>query len=112
VGIKDLRFGAIAEDDWKGSAPDDLLRNTVSYVPALEGVNHHFVTAVITSDPAHPVGALVGDLMVRPASGIGQGRRRRIEATEVRVIGGRRHFDLLHDPEVQDQVMGWLSYPT
>jgi pimeloyl-ACP methyl ester carboxylesterase len=112
VGIKDLRFGAIAEDDWKGSSPDDLLRNTVSYVPALEGVNHHFVTAVITSDPAHPVGALVGDLMVRPASGIGQGRRRRIEATEVRVIGGRRHFDLLHDPEVQDQVMGWLSYPT
>jgi pimeloyl-ACP methyl ester carboxylesterase len=112
VGIKDLRFGAIAEDDWKAAAPDDLLRNTVSYVPALEGVNHHFVTAVITSDPAHPVGALVGDLMVRPASGIGQGRRRRIEATEVRVIGGRRHFDLLHDPDVQDQVMDWLSYST
>jgi pimeloyl-ACP methyl ester carboxylesterase len=109
VGIKDLRFGAIAEDDWRGSEPDALLHNTVSYLPTLEEVDHHFVTAVITSDPAHPVGALVGDLMVRPASGTGQGRRRRIEATDVRVLGGRRHFDLLHDPEIQDQVMDWLS---
>lgn len=109
VGIKDLRFGAIVDEDWLGSEPDALLRNTVSNVPPLHGVDHHFVAAVITSDPAHPVGALVGDLMVRPASGTGQGRRRQIEATDVRVLGGRRHFDLLHDPEVLEQVLAWLS---
>jgi len=109
VGIKDLRFGATVEDDWRGAEPDALLRNTVTEVPLLEGVDHHFVAAVITSDPEHPVGALVGDLMVRPGSGVGRGRRRQIDATDVRVLGGRRHFDLLHDPEVQDQVTEWLS---
>ncbi|MEX2250789.1 MAG: hypothetical protein WD895_01820, partial [Acidimicrobiia bacterium] len=108
AGIKDLRFGAVVEDDWRDVEPDALLHNTVSNVPLFEGADHHFVAAVITSDPAHPVGALVGDLMVRAASGTGQGRRRRIEATDVQVLGGHRHFDLLHDPEVQDQVLAWL----
>ena len=109
VGIKDLRFGAIVEDDWLGTDPDALLHDTVTNIPPLEGVDHHFAAAVITADPAHPVGALVGDLMVRAASGTGQGKRRQIEATNVRVLGGRRHFDLLHDPEVLDQVMTWLT---
>jgi len=109
VGIKDLRFGAIVEDDWQGAEPDALLHNTVSNVPPLEGADHHFVAAVITSDPTHPVGALLGDLMVRAASGTGRGRRRHIEATDVRLLGGRRHFDLLHDREVLDQVLAWLT---
>jgi pimeloyl-ACP methyl ester carboxylesterase len=112
VGIKDLRFGAIVEEDWLGADPDALLHNTVGKVPLLEGADHHFVAAVITSDPAHPVGALFGDLMVRAASGTGIGRSRHIEATEIRVLGGRRHFDLPHDDEVLDQVMAWLTTST
>jgi pimeloyl-ACP methyl ester carboxylesterase len=112
VGIKDLRFGAIIEEDWLGKEPDALLRNTVTNIPPLEGVDHHFAAAVVTSDPTHPVGALVGDLMVRAASGTGQGRGRRIEATDIRVLGGRRHFDLIHDAEVLDQVMTWLTNST
>jgi hypothetical protein len=78
----------------------------------LEGADHHFVAAVITSDPAHPVGAFLGDLMVRVASGTGRGRSRHIEATEIRVLGGRRHFDMPHDAEVLDQVMAWLTTST
>jgi pimeloyl-ACP methyl ester carboxylesterase len=112
VGIKDLRFGAIVEHDWRGAEPDALLNDTVSDIPAPEGVDQHFVAAVITSDPAHPIGALLGDLMVRVASGTGRGRRRRIEATEVRVLTGRRHFNLLHDREVVDQVLDWLTKST
>ena len=108
-GIKDLRFGAIVEDDWLGAEPDALLHNTVGTVPPLPGAAHHFVAAVVTSDPAHPVGVLMGDLMVRAASSTGRGKRRRIEATHVRVLGGRRHFDLLHDRDVIDQVLTWLT---
>jgi pimeloyl-ACP methyl ester carboxylesterase len=109
VGIKDLRFGAIVEDDWRDAEPDALLHNTVDTVPTLPGAAHHFVAAVVTSDPAHPVGVLLGDLMVRAASGTGRGRRRSIEATHIRVLGGRRHFDLLRDREVIDQVLTWLN---
>jgi len=109
VGIKDLRFGAIREEDWKGFDPDALLRDVVGDSPPPEGVQHHFIAGVITADPNHPLGVLVGDLIVRVGSGTGRSRRRRIEATNVRVFGGRRHFDLLHDAVVHDQVRSWLA---
>jgi pimeloyl-ACP methyl ester carboxylesterase len=109
VGIKDLRFGAIVESDWDDAGIDALLTDKVGSLPALDSVDHHFVAAVVTSDPAHPLGAVLGDLMVRAGSGTGRGRRRRIDATEVRVLGGRKHSGLLHDFEVQNQVLDWMS---
>jgi pimeloyl-ACP methyl ester carboxylesterase len=112
AGIKDLRFGAAIEDDWSGSDPDALLSDTVGDLLLPEGVDHHFVAAVITSNPKHPVGLLLGDLMVRVPSGTGRGARRHVGATEVRVVGGRRHFDLLDDPRVVDQVLAWATRPS
>jgi hypothetical protein len=106
VGIKDLRFGAIVEEDWRGTDPDALLRDTVGDHPLAPGVSHHFVAGVITADPIHPVGVLMGDLMVRSASGTG---RQQLDPTNVVVLGGMNHFDLLHDPAVIDHVMGWLA---
>ena len=108
-GIKDLRFGAIREEDWHGVDPDVLLRDVVGDIPPSKGVEQHFVAGVITADPNHPVGVLVGDLIVRVGSGTGRGRRRRIKATNVRVFGGRRHLDLLHDAVVHEQVRSWLA---
>ncbi|MEA3502860.1 MAG: hypothetical protein U9R47_08810 [Actinomycetota bacterium] len=108
VGIKDLRFGAIVEDDWSGADPDALLRNTVGDHPLLPGIGHHFVAGVVTSNPTHPVGALVGDLVVRVASGTGG---QHLEPGKVVVVGRKNHFDLIHDPEVIDSVMGWLAAP-
>ena len=86
-----------------------MLGDTVGDTGALEGVQEHFIAGVITSEPGHPMGALLGDLVVRVGSGIGRGRRRRIEAKDVRVIGRRRHFDLVRDPEVHEQVREWLG---
>ncbi len=109
AGIKDLRFGAIREDDWEGADPDALLDDGVDDVPLPEGVRQHFVAGIITAEPTHPIGVLVGDLIIRVGSGTGRGRRRRIDAADVRVFAGRGHVDLLHDPVVHDQVREWLS---
>jgi pimeloyl-ACP methyl ester carboxylesterase len=111
VGIKDLRYGAIRREDWGESDLDAVLGDTVGDTGALEGVQEHFIAGVITSEPGHPMGALLGDLVVRVGSGIGRGRRRRIEAKDVRVIGRRRHFDLMSDPQVHEQVREWLGVP-
>ncbi|MEA2023257.1 MAG: hypothetical protein U9N79_03080 [Actinomycetota bacterium] len=105
AGIKDLRFGAIVEDDWAGGDPDALLRNTVGDHSLPSGIDHHFVAGVVTSDPEHPVGAIVGDLVVRPGSGTAQ----HIEPQSATVIGGRSHLDLLDDPAVIAGVMGRLA---
>jgi pimeloyl-ACP methyl ester carboxylesterase len=106
VGIKDLRFGAIVDDDWVGVDPDALLDNTVGDHSLPPDVNTHFVAGVVTSDPAHPIGLIAGDLWVRAASGTGG---EALEPTNVVVLGGVNHFDLCHDPTVIDHVMGWLA---
>lgn len=108
-GIKDLRFGAIRDDDWHEADPDPLLRDVVDDVPLPNGIEQHFVAGVITADPSHPVGLLVGDLVVRVGSGTGRSRNRRVEATHLRVFGGRNHTDLVHDPDVHAQVSAWLG---
>jgi hypothetical protein len=105
-GIKDLRFGAIMEDDWSGTDPDALLRNTVGDHPLPSGIRHHFVAGVATADSAHPLGATVGDLVVRTNSATG---RRNLSPTNVAVLGGLRHLDLPRDPVVAGRVMAWLT---
>jgi pimeloyl-ACP methyl ester carboxylesterase len=84
-GIKDLRYGVPS--------------------PRVEGVAHHFVAGVVTANPAHPFGALVGDLMVRPTSGAATD----LEPANVEVIGGVHHFDLLHDAGVVERILDWLD---
>jgi pimeloyl-ACP methyl ester carboxylesterase len=95
-GIKDLRSGSIGHA--QDLEPDEVAQAS--------HIRHHFVGGVITSDPAHPIGAIVGDLMVRPASST---RAPTLEPANVVVLGGVSHFDLLHEPAVIDQVMGWLA---
>ncbi len=107
AGIKDLRLGSIVAGD-RGDV-DRYSPASVDNFEILEGVDHLFVAAVVSSDPGHPLGVLFGDLMVRPGSGTGRGRRRRIEAKEVRVLGGLRHSGLIHDANLQNLVIEWLT---
>lgn len=91
-GIKDLRLGSI------GLAPEAA--------PLLADVRYHLVAGVVTTDPAHPFGAVVGDLMVRPASGT---TAPTLDPATAVVLGGTHHFGLLHDSAVIDHVMRWVS---
>ncbi len=109
VGIKDLRYGAVTEEDWLGFDPDELLNDVVVDLPSSQEVDQHFIAGVITTEPRHPIGALAGDLIVRVGSGTGRGRRRRVDANDTHVVGGKRHPDLLHDAAVHEQVRAWLA---
>lgn len=103
AGLKDLRSGSIGGDDLPTRDEGGTL-----VVPEPEGITQHFIAGVLTGDPGHPVGTLLGDLIVRVPSGTGRGRWRRVDATHVAVIGGRRHFELARDPAVAEQVRQWL----
>ena len=91
VGIKDLRTGPIIDDIQP------------------EGIEQHFIAGSVTREPSHPVGALVGDLVVRVRSATGQGRQRRVEASDVMVVGGRHHSSLIHDADVHSSIRNWLT---
>lgn len=80
------------------------LRNGVDHWP--DGVHHHVIAGAITTEPNHPCGVLFGDLVVRVSSAIG--RSHQSSSSDVLVVGGRNHANLLHDPEVILHTRRWL----
>jgi pimeloyl-ACP methyl ester carboxylesterase len=111
VGIKDLRFGALRDEDWQGTDVDALLANRSGDVPLLDGAAHYFIAATVTGDPLHPLGFAVGDLLVRAASAFGRGRLRRTQfpIENGRHFGPLHHLELLNHPDLYDQMRRWLE---
>ena len=106
-GIKDLRFGALVDDDWREADPDEFLRDRCGEVPFLAHATYHFVA---TSAAPTAVGKVFGDHLVRPYSASGRGRSRRIpfEDDNGLVLTGLHHFDLLNHPDIYHRLHHWL----
>lgn len=112
AGIKDLRHGYLIEDDWRGCDPDTCLADHRSAVPLLETANHYALAATVTRDPAHPLGRIVGDLLVQPASAHGRhprGRHIPFPIDGRRHLGSLHHFDLLNHPAVYHALRAGLD---
>jgi pimeloyl-ACP methyl ester carboxylesterase len=113
AGIKDLRFGYLVEEDWRGRDADALLANHRHEIPFLESAAHYFVGATVTASPSHPVGYLLGDTLVRfpSASGGGATHARRVPFRDEhgRHLGGTTHLRLLNHPAVYEQIRFWLT---
>jgi pimeloyl-ACP methyl ester carboxylesterase len=112
AGVKDLGYGYVVDEDWEGHDPDAFWSNTGTVVPFLESANHYFVSATLTRDGEHPVGRLIGDLLVRRASAWsheGCGEQLQFPIDRYSHLGGANHFDLLNHPAVYDQLRRWLT---
>ena len=68
-------FGRIL--DWRSVGVHDLVAGLAEDVPPLPHARYHLVSATVTASRRHPVGDLVGDLLVRPRSAYGRDRRGR-----------------------------------
>jgi pimeloyl-ACP methyl ester carboxylesterase len=111
-GIKDLRYGYVLEGDWAGCDQDSCVHDHRGDVPLLAGADHYTISATVTSDHGSPLGAVVGDLLVQPASAHGRrGRRQHIpfRPESGHGIGGLHHFDLLNYPAVWTAMRGLLG---
>ena len=112
--IKDLRHGYVL-DDWAACDPGGCQHNHRRDVPLLPGASHYAISAVISTNPESPLGSLVGDLLVQPASAQGRhGPRQYIPfaVEETRKHGGMHHFDLLNHPDVWTSMRNLLGAPT
>ncbi|MBW0015700.1 hypothetical protein [Mycobacterium sp.] len=109
-GTKDLRYGALLDEDWRDCDPDEFLRDRCHEVPFLPGAVYHFVAT--TAGPG-AVGAFLGDHLVRPHSASGAGKRRRIpfEQDHGLTLTGLHHFDLLNHADIYAKLHHWLSQP-
>jgi pimeloyl-ACP methyl ester carboxylesterase len=110
AGIRDLRAGSLVDEDWQGRDLDGLRAAAVAEVPLLEGATHCFVSASLTRTARHPVGRLVGDLLVLEPSAAGRSRKRHIGFREQDGlhVGGATHFALLNHPAVYARLREWL----
>jgi pimeloyl-ACP methyl ester carboxylesterase len=97
-GMKNLRDGAGVADMWGGAV---AVQSEGATVP----IREHVIAAVVTGDRSHPVGLIAGDLVVRVGSAIAASDG----AENVKVLGRRRHFDLLADREIIEQLVSWLG---
>lgn len=112
VGIKDLRYGALIDEDWNGADPDDWGPDPCTDIPLLETASHYVIGATLTRDSRHPLGRVIGDLLVLYPSSAGvsrSGRRIAFEVDNSRHLGGLNHFHLLNHPRVYDQMLTWLT---
>jgi pimeloyl-ACP methyl ester carboxylesterase len=111
AGVKDLRYGALVEQDWRDCDPDEFLRDRCTEVPFLPHTAYYFIGTTVTSQRDHPLASIIGDLFVQFPSASGTGRRRRIPfaVDNGRHLGGLHHFDLLNHPDVYHQIRTWLS---
>lgn len=111
LGVKDLRYGAIVEEDWDGFDPDEFMRDRCTEVPFLDHVTYCFLSASVTWDANHPAGRLIGDGMVRRPSASGEGSAARVPfaLSDRRHLGGLGHMSLLNHPDVYAQLRRWLG---
>lgn len=75
-GIKDMRYGAVVDEDWAGADPDELLRDRTTEAQLADGVGYYAVAATLTRSPRDPL-AVVGDLIVHHESATADSVRRR-----------------------------------
>ena len=114
AGIKDLRHGALLDEDWQGHDPDERRPEQHQVVPLIAGVDYYFAAASLGRDGRDPLGHLLGDLLVRHDSAVGihnnELKHLNIRPENCRVFHEKNHFDLLDDPLVQQQVVDWFGF--
>ena len=102
AGIKDLRFGYTIEDEWSGENPDGFLEDNRHDAPLLDDVGYYSIAATVTHNPKHPMGILLGDLLVRLPSAAGHTSKptRRIPFHSGQILSGMTHLHMANHPEV------------
>jgi triacylglycerol lipase len=116
AGIKDLRHGALVDEDWRGVDPDALRDAGARAIPLLAHASHHFLSATVTADPDHPVARIIGDLLVRVPSATGEKLVREsfpIETGPIETgrLGGVMHHQLQNHPAIYERIREALSAP-
>lgn len=102
-------FGRIL--DWRSVGVHDLVVGLAQDVPPLPHARYRLVSATLTASARHPVGHVVGDLLVRQRSAYGRDRygAELFPGADVLHVGRADHFDLLNHPEVERALRDWLG---
>ena len=102
-------FGRIL--DWRSVGVHDLVAGLAEDVPPLPRARYRLVAATLTGSQRHPVGHLLGDMLVRVPSAYGRDRygAELFPDADVLHVGRTDHFGLLNHPEIHRALLDWLA---
>lgn len=113
VGIKDLRHGNLLDEDWRRQSGAAGRKDRRRPVPLLPDVDYHFVAATVGRHEQDLTGHVLGDLLVRTDSARGKHHKEHhlldVGSDNIRVFHNMHHFGLLHDKQVQRQIIDWFK---
>ncbi len=115
AGIKDLRFGAIVDEDWQEQDPDAHQRPVPHLVAPLPRAGYLIIAGSVTADPDHPLTRLIGDALVTPSSASGslddQTGGGLFPGASVRLFPKVTHIALASRPEIYEAIDRWWPEP-
>ena len=115
AGIKDLRFGALVDEDWSGYDPDQLRWPRRHTVPLLATADHYVIAGSLAGRTDHPAARVLGDPLVTHFSATGQTLTSwgttLFPGTHVRTLPRVGHLALAHHDDVYDQILAWWTAP-
>lgn len=102
-------FGRIL--DWRSLGVHDLVAGLAEEVPPLPHARYRLVAATVTASSRHPVGHVVGDLLVRVESARGRDRwgGDLFPDADFLHVGRTDHFGILNHPEIHRALREWLA---
>ncbi len=113
AGIKDLRYGLLVEEDWKGKDPDSFANSEKTHVPLLPHTQYYVITGTVMKNPNHFLSQFFGDAIVGKWSAKGKSGNSKYDLTfsdkHIREFPGIHHIQLMHDERVYEQVRDWMK---
>lgn len=103
-GIKDLRFGLMADQDWRDRPYDDRLYMERTVIPPLPGVDYHVLVGTLPENHESPIARFFGDGLTSKRSAMGESIVSAHDPLRAlgtyRIFPGTGHFDILINPDV------------
>ena len=111
AGIRDLRFGSIADEDWLEKDPDAQVRPVPHRVAVLRRAAYLIIAGGVGADADHPLTQVFGDAFVTPSSASGalgdMADEVLFPGSTVRLFPKMNHIALAHRPEVYAEIDRW-----
>ncbi|MCB0416908.1 MAG: alpha/beta fold hydrolase [Bdellovibrionaceae bacterium] len=100
-GIKDLRHGAMVDEDWKYGEPAIFSYDKHTPVPPLPGVHYHILVGNLSKEEDSLMAKYFGDGLVTPASAIAETLLR---VSTVKIFPQTGHNSILRSRKVHNYV--------
>ncbi len=108
AGIKDLRFGAILDEDWSSADPRATERTHPHRPLSLRRANVLVIAGSVTHDPTHPLAQRLGDALVTETSATGSlDDLELFPRATTRMFPRVTHNALAHHPDVYAAIADW-----